>query len=423
MASAKIVTWSRPNKDGTYPIGIKIYNAGKPSYIFEGHTVPTRDSWDEKKQEIKKSVPNSARLTNLLTKRLSEIRETTLKVDTDRQKVSAQSIKKAVKSEHEGTPEKQVMFVDIANQYLKEQLTSGNVDIYNTDCSRLKRFYEFSDGGNLPFSEIHAEFLRQFVVFLKKEKKRNGNDNTPPRPLSERTIMNHLLIIRTLWNRALTAKVASQDDYPFGTGSKISIKFPESVKIGPDSDELTELENIDLSKKPTLHHARNVCLLSYYFAGMRITDALLIKWHDFQSGRFHYSMSKNGEPGSLKIPEKVQAILEQYRNDEPKNDLIFPDLKGLDNLEERAKLRYAINLAEHRINKSIKKVMKLIGSTKSVSPHKFRHGFAQRAEEKKVHPKVLQKMYRHESILTTMKYQSNFSHQMADEALDAVVGL
>ena len=62
-----------------------------------------------------------------------------------------------------------------------------------------------------------------------------------------------------------------------------------------------------------------------------------------------------------------------------------------------------------------------IGSTKNASQHKARHSFAQRAEEKEVHPKVLQKMYRHESILTTMKYQSNFSFQKADEAIDAVV--
>jgi integrase/recombinase XerD len=36
MATAKIITWSRSDKHGQYPIGIKIYNNGKTSYIFEG---------------------------------------------------------------------------------------------------------------------------------------------------------------------------------------------------------------------------------------------------------------------------------------------------------------------------------------------------------------------------------------------------
>jgi len=30
-------------------------------------------------------------------------------------------------------------------------------------------------------------------------------------------------------------------------------------------------------------------------------------------------------------------------------------------------------------------------------------------------------MYRHKSVLTTMKYQSNFSFKKADEAIDAVL--
>ncbi|SCW86820.1 Phage integrase family protein [Mucilaginibacter sp. NFR10] len=66
-------------------------------------------------------------------------------------------------------------------------------------------------------------------------------------------------------------------------------------------------------------------------------------------------------------------------------------------------------------------IMSLIGSTKNGSQHKARHSFAQRAEEKDIHPKVLQKMYRHESILTTMIYQSNFSFKKADDALDIVL--
>jgi len=423
MATAKIVTWSRPNKDGQYPIGIKISTSGKPSYIFEGHTVPSRTCWDEKKQEIKKSVPQAARLTNLLFQRLAEVKAETLKAETEKLKPSAQSIKKAVKGEDEPASEKPVIFVDVANQYLDEQIENGNIDVYCTDRSRLNRFYDFNGGGNLPFQEVNPELLRRYILFLKREKKRNGNSKTKPKPLSERTIMNHLLIIRTLWNRAITAKIASKDDYPFGTRDKICIKFPESKKIGLDFDELTRLENIDLSHRLNYHHARNVCLLSYYFAGMRITDALLIKWSDFQSGRFHYTMSKNGEPGSLKVPVKAQAIIDQYRNDEPVHDLIFPYLKRLEDLDDRIRLRKAISSAEHSINKAIKGVVKMIGSTKSVSPHKFRHAFAQRAEDKNVHPKVLQKMYRHESILTTMIYQSNFSHHKADEALDLVVGL
>jgi len=124
------------------------------------------------------------------------------------------------------------------------------------------------------------------------------------------------------------------------------------------------------------HHStmrETFALQAIYFAGMRITDTLLLKWSDFQNGRLYYKMSKNGEPGSLKVPAKAAAILEQYKVVPNINGLIFPDLNRLTNLNDRMKLRKEIKVAENRINKSIKAVMKKIGCTKSISPHKFRH--------------------------------------------------
>ena len=424
MATAKIVTWSRPDKDGQFPIGIKIWNNGKPSYIFEGHTLPSRDLWDAKKQEVKKSHPNSARLTNLLSKRLSEIRDKALQLETDKPKVSAQAIKKGYQNvpEEIAPAAKQVTFREIASQYLKEQQACGNYDVFNTDASRLKRFYEFASDGDIAFAEITPEFLHRFIIALKQAKNRNCK-KTKPKPLSERTITNHLLIIRTLYNRAITAKHASKDDYPFSADGKIKIKFGKSQKIGLDEAEIKALEELDLSDAPTiLQHARNIWLMSFYFAGMRVTDALMLKWSDFQKGRLFYTMSKNDEPGSLKVPTKANEILNQYRHEKNRHDFIFPLLNTLENLDDKFNLRRKINIADNRIGKAMKLLMEKIGSNKNASPHKARHAFAQRAEEKNVHPKVLQKLYRHESILTTMNYQSNFSHKKADEALDVVVG-
>ena len=100
---------------------------------------------------------------------------------------------------------------------------------------------------------------------------------------------NHLIIIRTIYNRAITAKLASKDDYPFGAAGKIAIKFPQSSKMGLNEDEIRAIEELDLSDhKPIYNDARNVWLTEFYFAGMRVTDCLLLKWTDFQNGRLYY---------------------------------------------------------------------------------------------------------------------------------------
>ncbi|PAW93183.1 hypothetical protein CKK33_06610 [Mucilaginibacter sp. MD40] len=422
MATAKIVTWSRPDKNKKFPIGIKVSQNGIPAYLFEGNALASRDHWDASKQQVKKVHPHHMRLTNFLTKKLSEVNEKILEFETNKKHYTAEDIVKSVRPKPLQTlpppvPE-QPLFKNVADNHLREQYALGNYDVHKTDKSRLNRFYEYA-GHNVTFLEINVEFLRKYTVFLKTQHNRNRKDQ---QPLSDRSVTNHLLVIRTLFNRAITAGLASKDNYPFGGREKIMIKFGKTEKIGLTSDEINLLKQYKFpDDQKHLHHSRNIWLTCFYFAGMRITDALLLKWSDFQNGRFYYTMSKNGEPGSLPIPAAVAAIIDEYKMDEQAHDLVFPFLKKLDNLNDRYALRRRINSVTRLIGRHMVDIMKLLSINKNASPHKARHAFAQRAEEKDIHPKVLQKMYRHESILTTMHYQSNFSHRKADEALEAVI--
>jgi len=418
MATVRVYIRKRPAKDGKFPISICITINRKQEYILTGQKLDSLDQWDAKTQRVKKSHPNSTRLNNFLLNELAKANDKALEMET-KGNASAKEVKISLKPIEETVTH----FVEVANQYLEDQRLCGNYDVFNTDTSRLKRFYEFTNGGYISFPQITPDLLQRYIVFLKQCKNRNYKSNKEPKPLSERTITNHLLIIRTLYNRAITAKKASKDEYPFGEGSKVSIKFPKSAKIGLDEQEIKKLEELDLSGHPAImNDARNIWLLEFYFAGMRVTDCLLLKWSDFQNDILFYTMSKNEEPGSLKIPAKALAILMQYKETSNAHGLIFPLLASVKSLDDRYELRRQIAFTVNRLNKAMLKLMVLIGSTKNASQHKSRHAFAQRAEEKNVHPKVLQKMYRHESILTTMNYQSNFSHQKADEALDAVIG-
>ena len=421
MATVDFYIWKRPSKDGKFPISVRITIDRKPSYIMTGQKLDSLEQWDAKTQRVKKSHPNSGRLNNFLLNELAKANDKALELET-KGRVSA----KAVKADMKPKEEKPIYFIEIANRYLEDQRLCGNYEVYKTDKARLKRFYEFATGGKIAFNDITVDLLQRYIVFLKQAKKVRYNENSPIKSLSERTITNHLIIIRTIYNRAISAKAASQDYYPFGADGKIGIKFSESSKIGLEEVEIKKLEELDLSNhSPIYNDARNIWLTEFYFAGMRVTDCLLLKWTDFQNDRLYYKMSKNGEHGSVKVPNKVINILDQYKNNQNdimnKHNLVFPLLQDILTLDNRYELRRRISSVVKRLNTVMEKIMVMIGSTKNASQHKARHSFAQRAEDKNVHPKVLQKMYRHESILTTMNYQSNFSHKKADEALDAVV--
>jgi len=63
--------------------------------------------------------------------------------------------------------------------------------------------------------------------------------------------------IRTIYNQAIEASLVDRKHYPFGKG-KIKIKFPESLKIGLNIEDVKAIAIADVTGLP--HHARNLWL-------------------------------------------------------------------------------------------------------------------------------------------------------------------
>ena len=202
----------------------------------------------------------------------------------------------------------------------------------------------------------------------------------------------------------------------------MKIKFPETIKIGLTADEIKNLENLELSDEYQ-NHCRNLWLFSFYFAGMRVGDVLSVEWSNFQNGRFYYSMNKNSRVDSLKVSQKVLNIIQQYeryRND--KDDLIFPELKRLENLNDRFIVERTISFAVGDIDKCLRlQIAPAAQITKKLTMHIARHTFGNLSGDK-IPIQMLQKLYRHAHVSTTIGYQANFIHKDTDEALEAVIG-
>lgn len=145
-----------------------------------------------------------------------------------------------------------------------------------------------------------------------------------------------------------------------------------------------------------------------------------MKWSDFMDGRLFYTMNKNEKPVSLKVPDKAKAILEFYKKEKQDNsDYIFPYLKKADPRNKRdifVKTRNASTL----LNKYLKRIAAICKIDKNLSNHIARHSFGTVAGDS-ISPIMLQKLYRHSDLKTTINYQANFIHKDADDALDAIL--
>jgi len=400
MASVKVRIRERANANGEYPIIIQIIKDRKKSIITLGHSVKETD-WDAKNARVKKSHPNSAWMNNLIAKRVAEANDKLIELEVNNTDTSAKVIKKAVKAAKANT------FFKQADIYIKRLEQSGNFNRLSAEKPRIERVKEYLKHRDIHFPEIDVAFLKDFKAWLKAT-----------RPITERTAVNHLVVIRSIYSQAMASKLVDPKYYPFGKGGVV-IKFPDSKKSGLTPADIVALENAELTGDA--NHARNLWLFAFYCGGMRASDVLRLKWSDFEDGRLYYRMGKNEKGGSFRITPKAEAILAQYRRDKPKHDLVFPDLEKLPDLNDKARVQAYIKVRIRSNNYHMVTAMKEAKVNKQATSHKTRHSFAQMA--KNVIPAhTLQGIFRHSTLATTEGYMNNnFVNEEIDSAMDNVM--
>lgn len=443
MASVKIVLVKhKKKKDGSVPIAVRLIKNRKPSYIFTGNYVLEKD-WNPTERCIKKSHPNSTRLNNLLQKKLSEAHASLLDAETSEDSLSTKQITNKVKRKGN-----RVSFFEVAAERIERKYKAGTFSVAKSELSILCNIEEFL---NLKSCEPMESVIEQIK---ERRKKRMVHRRKPENSMissikafakkktlsfeeidtaflnkyksfcaaylgqKTRTTTNQLIFIRTLFNQVITDGEVDRKYYPFA-GEKEKIKITSGHKIGLTKEEVLMIEDLKLEEQASIWHTRNVWLFSFYFAGIRISDVLEMRWSDFKDGRLFYTMNKNEKPVSLKIPEKAKIIIELYKRKRKSSDYIFPFLHNANPKNEYDKF-VKIRNASRLFDKYLKRIAKQCGIEKNLSNHIARHSFGNIAGDT-ISPHMLQKLYRHSDLKTTIGYQANFIHKEADDALDAVL--
>jgi integrase/recombinase XerD len=410
MALIRIVTRKEERPDGTLPLALRINKHGKVSYIYLEYTVKKSD-WDKKAQRVKKSHPSHARLNNYLIKKLSEATDKTLELETNKSSVTIKAVRNKIKPMTGDT------FFNQSEEYLQALQKAGKYNEYTANKPRLQHFKEYLKGEDISFSDVTVGCLEHYTNWLRSRVTvaKNGAKKT----LGERSIMNHLSAIRSVFAFAKRHEVIDGSHTPFGRGKTV-IRFPDSKKVGLNQEDVSNIEQVDLTN-PRHNHARNIWLFSFYFAGMRVSDVLRVRWSDFDDGRFYYKMGKNDKGDSLKVPEKIWPILKQYEEEkQSRDDLVFPELKDNDFSNQFITER-TIAFKTSALDKVLRNnVAPAAGIEKKLTMHITRHTFGKLAGNS-IKMKTLQKLYRHHDLATTAMYQQNFDHDEVDDALDKVI--
>ncbi len=444
MASTKLILWKHDQKqNGQFPIAIRVTLNRKTKYIFTGIYVSEKE-WNSKEEKVKSPHKNIGKTNATLKLKIAEINNYINKAELNDEKITLDQIKNLAKRKSNSSS-----FFEFAVERIKNKALEGtysvakselsilyNIKEYLTHNSALPKYKvileikerrrkrvsntrsgktnfetelsEFSNTIDLSFEEIDSAFITRYKSFCSSYLEQKT-----------RTITNQLIFIRTVYNQAIKENIASVKNYPFG-GDKERIKIKSGNKIGLTKSEVRLIEALELERETPIWHTKNVWLFAFYFAGIRISDVLELKWSDFMDGRLYYQMNKNEKPVSLKIPDSAQNILILYaKHKTSNNDFVFPFLKNADENDKKDMFTKSRN-ATKLLNKYLKRIAIQCNIDKNLSNHIARHTFGNIAGDN-IHPLMLQKLYRHSDLKTTLIYQSNFIHKEADEALESVL--
>ena len=252
MASISfVIIPSRANADGSHPIQLKITNANTTAYIRTKFKVGSEKQFQNGK--VVKN-PQAASINSQLAimlgeyeQRLAELYDPT----TPAAKIKEFLMRPYVKTD---------FLKAYADVYIK-RLQDNNQTSYAQNMGYTLKFAMERWGESVKLGEFTCQHLVDFEIFLRN----NGQSNT--------TINIRMSHLKALLNAAVNEGVVEYKIFPFR-----SYKMPQkNVRdICISKSELAKLRDVEFDGVPAkrLTVARDLFLLSFYCAGINLTDLM-----------------------------------------------------------------------------------------------------------------------------------------------------
>ncbi|HOX77158.1 MAG TPA: site-specific integrase [Bacteroidales bacterium] len=296
------------------------------------------------------------------------------------------------------------VFTDKQKARLKKQERFNYLKHYTSVVKRLKEYTIRTYGTEeLKFTDLSVGFLRDYEAYLSSI----GNKTN--------TIGKNLKIIRAIYNDAIEEDLATPESNPF---LKFKIKREQTDNKSLTVAELQKFMKLELPNDSFDWNTKNAFMFSYYCAGIRVSDLLLLKWTNIKNGRLEYTMSKNGKTQTIKLNRKAKHILSIYAKKKYKDeDYIFPFLSN-EKINDPELLLKKTSSKNAMINTSLKRLAIKGGIDERLSFHMARHTFSDIARQRGGNLYAISKALNHSRLATTEAYLASFDQKAVDELID-----
>lgn len=284
------------------------------------------------------------------------------------------------------------MFVHLERMAARQR-ELGRERTAETYSAALRSFRCFRDGRDVPLSRVDSDLLMDYQAWL------SG------RGVCLNTVSFYMRILRAAYNAAV-ADEAVTDVRPF---RRVYTGIAKTRKRAIALEDLRRIKEADLTGQPTLDHARDMFLLSFYLRGISFIDMAYLRKADLIDGHIIYNRRKTGQRLTIAWTPEMQRILDKY----PSNptDYLLPIIR-----REDANPRAAYRRASYTVNRHLKAIAAMLGLHTPLTMYVARHSWATAAKAQDIPLSLISEGLGHHSEATTRIYLTTLDHTPLHQA-------
>lgn len=375
------------NKEGTYPVKIKVYFQGKPKYYPTGICMSTKEELEE---VLESKSKKNIEIQDIIGKELSRILKN-VDILVERGTFSFSNLNNMLGKNIGGSLNE---MISAKIKELENEEKFGTSAFYKGTLSLLKRYMKH----DVPIKEVTVEWLNGLEKFILKT-------------ANQTTVAMNMRNIRAIMNIAKQVGVIRESDYPFGRG-KYQIKEGSGKKKALNKKQLKAIAEYSDGSMTTEFY-RDLWLFIYFCNGLNVADLISLKFSDIQNGEISFIRKKTKDRTRdvkriyAAITPEMYSIINKWGNDPKKSVYIFPFLKPGDSAWEHEKKK-------KNLTKLINKRMKMIGEKLNlgkITTYVARHTYATVLRNEGVPISIISPMLGHSSVTTTEIYLADLESE------------
>ena len=390
---------SKPLKDGTFPLMLRVTKDRKRKYVSLGLSLHEK-FWDFEKGKPKRNCPNKEQIERLIAAKTAEYNDLIVEMTTQQREYTVETL---VSHFHN-----QVRCATVVELYdkliddMKRGGKLGNAGVYKYSRTSLLKF----TGQRLQilFSDIDAVWLRRYENWLRT----SGCGDT--------TISQLFRTLRSVFNKAVELQLVKRDYYPFDA-YKVSKFDTRTKKRAITKEDVRKVIALDLSQGyPSERLARDIFVFSYFGAGINFADITLLKYGNVRDGRVQYVRKKTGKPINFLLTEEMRNIIVKYQQQgQTDEDYIFPILDRRVHRTEQQRYDRTHKVLTNT-NRWLRKIGQRVG-IEHLTTYVARHTFATVLKRSGVNIAIISESLGHSDLSTTQIYLDSFENSQIDAAM------